>query len=156
MAQTAFLYQILPKLFSLGFGLYIYNMVGRRRKYVTAPAHAILGSQMVRNRIVKEMFIQQLGGSCADCGLVYKKNIISRKYQSRVSKKVQRSNLEAHYVGNDREDHIGYELGKLRVPMQNKLSVQKKYFKTFIKYLCPCKLLCRRCHGKFHGKESGS
>ncbi len=44
-------------------------------RYVTAPTTAILGTQMERNRFVKDMWIGQLGGKCAGCGEKYEKKL---------------------------------------------------------------------------------
>ena len=124
-------------------------------RYVTAPTTAILGTQMERNRFVKDMWIGQLGGKCAGCGEKYEKKIISKKFNSRLSKKVEISNLDAHYTGNDREGHKKFQLGKLQVSMKDDYSIQKSYLNNCIENLCPCKLLCKRCHGELHRKESG-
>lgn len=130
-------------------------MPRQRQRCVTAPEYIVLGTQTERNRTVKEMWIQQLGGQCESCGEVYKRKKISRKFNSRVSKKMTISNLDAHYTGTDRKNHKGFQLGKLQVPMQNELAVQKNYLNNYINHLCPCKLLCKRCHGELHGRETG-
>ena len=128
-------------------------MPKRRIGYVTVPKRLITGTKTHRNRTVKNRWIRELGGKCKDCGEVYKKIIISQKCNSRVSKKIERSNLDAHYYGKFPDLHIKYQLGKLQVPMKDDLAVQKDYFTKFIKGLCPCKLLCKHCHRVCHARK---
>jgi len=124
----------------------------QRQTQVTAPDQVVVGTQIEKNQCVKDAWIQQLGGSCVRCGEVYYKQQISQNFKSRASKKRKRSNLDAHYIGEDREAHKKFQLGKLQVPMSENFEKQNSYLKKFASHLCPCELLCKQCHGALHGK----
>ena len=127
-----------------------------RQTYVTALEYLVLGTQVARDRCVKQLWIEQLGGSCVSCGRLHYLEQLDLNFQDKHPIKQKRSSLDAHYIGLDRQGHEKCRLGKLHVSMQNDYYIQNKALKEFIKKLCPCELRCRRCHGRPHGVESGT
>ena len=123
--------------------------------YVSVPTSPIRGNRKQRRKAVKELWIAQLGGKCSSCFVTYSCKGRTVRTRDRECYEKQTSNLEAHYLGSDRETHKLYRLGKLEVPPETDFAAQQRYLEDFIKHLCPCALLCKPCHGAIHGKESG-
>ena len=84
--------------------------------YVSVPTSPIRGNRKQRRKAVKELWIAQLGGRCSSCFVTYSCKGRTVRTRDRECYERQTSNLEAHYLGSDRETHKLYTLGKLEVP----------------------------------------
>jgi hypothetical protein len=117
---------------------------------VTVPGHPIRGGRHERNQTVKDLWIEELWGRCAMCLVPYRKKVQLVHIANRRAFMRWTSNLDVHYTGSARQDHVPFRLGKLEVPVAKR---QQRYLETWVHHMCPCILLCRRCHGTIHGKE---
>ncbi len=118
-----------------------------------APGHPIHGSQKARNYCVKDLWIQQMGGACAVCGLAYSPTFSIKARHNSCKFRERRSNLHVHFVGDDNSVHCLYRMARLKVPDAKDLTRQNRYLTTFAERIGPCCLLCPPCHGKQHAQR---
>lgn len=123
--------------------------------YVTFPKQRIRGSRIKRNTAIKALWIKQLGARCVSCGVAWKRKLQLVRPQSGKHYFRWTSNLDIHYTGPDRANHVKFRLAKLEVPSAYSYVRQQWYLYKFRNGMCPCVLHCKRCHGEIHGIESG-
>ena len=123
--------------------------------HVTVPTELIQGDEQERNKIVKELWIEELGGRCTNCYIEYGTKEQGVKGENIRGHRRKVSILHAHYTGPNRASHVGSRLGDLKVPSPKDPENQQRYLREFVEKMCLCKLLCAKCHGAIHGRESG-